>query len=174
MVSNTRISGTIVETEAYSGVVDTASHAFVGRTPRNAPMWGAAGHTYIYLIYGMYWLFNITCEPEDQPAAVLIRAVQPITGHTLIQQHRGTDKASQWTNGPGKWTRAFAITSEQNLLDITQANDQLWIEVGDSVPDAQIVRSARVGLGKNVDEPWRSALLRWHIRANPFVSHHRG
>jgi DNA-3-methyladenine glycosylase len=143
--------GKITETEAYSGFEDAASHAHRGKTPRNLPMWEAPGHAYVYFIYGMYWLLNVTCEPADQPAAVLIRALEALED---LPPH---------THGPGRLTRALGIDGNFNRLDLTTTESGLWIEAGESIPDEQVNSGARVGLGKHVPEPWRSHPWRFWV-----------
>jgi DNA-3-methyladenine glycosylase len=145
------LSGTIAETEAYTGLDDAASHASRGKTPRNLPMWESPGHAYVYFIYGMYWLLNVTCEPAGQPAAVLIRALQPLDG------------LPPNTHGPGRLTRAMGIDGCFNRLDLTTTEGGLWIEAGEHIPDEQVTSGARIGLGKAVPEPWRSRPWRFWI-----------
>ncbi|MHA1675849.1 MAG: DNA-3-methyladenine glycosylase, partial [Candidatus Njordarchaeales archaeon] len=101
------LAGIIVETEAYRGQDDPASHAYGRKTPRNAIMYGKPGYSYVYFIYGMYHCLNVVTEPEGVPAAVLIRAVEPIFGIELMKKYRNTDKISNLTNGPGKLCQAF-------------------------------------------------------------------
>lgn len=155
--SGQQLRGRIVETEAYSSG-DQASHARPGRTPRNLPMWGVPGYSYVHFTYGMHWLLNVVCEPEGQPAAVLIRAVQPFED----MNHR--------TDGPARLTRAFGIIGADNGVDMTTRVGKLWIEPGEFVPDAHISTGPRIGLGKRVSEPWLSMPWRWWVTGNPFVS----
>jgi DNA-3-methyladenine glycosylase len=164
------IKGRIVETEAYRRRDDAASHGFVGKTARNLPMWEAPGHAYVYFTYGMYWLLNVVCEPADHPAAVLIRALEPLAGHDRIAANRAGRSYQQWTSGPGRLTMALKITGDQNRADLTTDSGDLWIEAGDPVPDEQVRTGPRVGLGKRVSEPWLSIPWRWWIVDNPHVS----
>ncbi len=170
LVDGQRVSGKIVETEAYSGLNDLASHGRAGKTPRNLPMWEAAGHAYVYLIYGMYWLLNVTCEPVGQPAAVLIRAIEPCEGLDIIAKNRSGRHQREWTNGPGRLTLAMGIDASHNRCDMTSTAGGLWIEQGISIPDAQVSTGPRVGLGKHVKEPWLSMPWRWWITDHPCVS----
>ncbi len=165
-----RVGGIIVETEAYSGHDDLASHGRIKRTPRNAPMWEAPGHAYVYFTYGMYWLLNVVCEPTDQPAAVLIRAIEPTHGQELMARNREGRQQHQWTNGPARLTMALGIDSSQNRTDVTAEGGGLWIEVGDPVPDTRVRTGPRIGLGKRVVEPWRRMPWRWWIEGNRYVS----
>lgn len=169
-IDGRRISGRIVETEAYRRD-DAASHSFVGKTPRNLPMWEAPGHAYVYFTYGRYWLLNVVCEPEDHPAAVLIRAIEPLEGQDMIAANRAGRPPRHWTSGPGRLTMALQITgSEHNRADLTTASGSLWIEARAPVPDEQVRSGPRIGLGNNVSEPWLSIPWRWWIADNQYIS----
>jgi DNA-3-methyladenine glycosylase len=153
-----RLAGIITETEAYIGESDLACHARAGRTPRTEVMYGEAGHAYVYFTYGNHWMLNVVTEHRDFPAAVLIRALQPVDGTQLIARRRhGRD-----THGPGKLTQGFAITGDDNGRDLTVTGSTLWIEPGWAVPAALILRGPRVGLG-TVPEPWRSRPWRFRV-----------
>lgn len=169
-IDGQRLSGRIVEVEAYHRQADAASHSHRGKTPRNAPMWEAPGQAYVYFTYGMYWLLNAVCEPVDHPAAVLIRAVEPLEGLDLIAANRAGRSPKEWTSGPGRLTRALGITGDQNRADLTRAASGLWIESGDPVPEDQVRTGPRIGLGRSVVEPWRSMPWRWWIVGNAHVS----
>lgn len=170
VLNRERLSGTIVETEAYTGLDDLASHGRAGKTARNMPMWETPGHAYLYLVYGMYWLLNIACEPAGQPAAVLIRAIEPVEGLATMQLHRGARPERFLTNGPGRLTIALSINGDMNRTDMTITDGGLWIEQAHTVADTQIETGPRIGLGKNVPEPWLSKPWRWWLKGNPFVS----
>ncbi len=170
LVDGQRVSGRIVETEAYTGLDDLASHGRVGKTPRNLPMWENPGHAYVYLVYGMYWLLNVTCEPADQPAAALIRAIEPLEGLDVMAANRAGRPQREWTNGPGRLTLAIGVEGQHNRFNITSQASGLWIESGPVIADAQVSTGARVGLGKNVQEPWYSMPWRWWITDHPCVS----
>ncbi|MCB9103364.1 MAG: DNA-3-methyladenine glycosylase [Anaerolineales bacterium] len=167
-----RLSGLIVETEAYIGPDDTASHARMGRTDRNAIMFGPAGVAYVYFIYGMYHMLNIVTDQPDFPAAILIRALEPLTGQTAMQAHRQKNnrplKPINLTNGPGKLCQALAIDRRLNHFPITQGHT-LWLEPGDPLPDQAIAAGPRVGIDYATPEcvaaPWR-----FWIKGNRFVS----
>jgi DNA-3-methyladenine glycosylase len=166
----TRISGKIVETEAYSGLEDLASHAGRHkRTPRNLPMWKAPGIAYIYKTYGLYWLLNVVVEPEERPAAVLIRALEPLEGLDVIQQNRPLAKMLEWTSGPARLTLALSVTGALNEVDMTTTGSGLWIEPYESIPDERVRTGPRIGMGKT-PEPWYSMPWRWWVRGNPHVS----
>lgn len=169
-VNGQRVAGRIVETEAYRTVDDLAAHSHAGKTPRNLPMWEAPGHAYVYLTYGIHWLLNVVCEPEDSPAAVLIRALEPLDGLDVIAANRAGLPPKHWTSGPGRLTMALGITGDANRADLTDRASGVWLEPGDSVPDARVRIGPRIGLGKHVSEPWLSMPWRWWIADNPHVS----
>ncbi len=168
-----RLMGRIVETEAYHGLDDLASHGHSRRTPRNLPMYGPPGRAYVYFTYGNYWLFNAVCEPDGDPAAVLIRAVEPLEGLDEMAARRPGREIHEWTSGPGKLVLAFGISGADNTLDLTTTAGNLWIEPGDPVPDDRVRTGPRVGMGKT-PEPWHSMPWRWWEAGNPFVSRGSG
>lgn len=165
----TRLAGRIVEAEAYTGIDDMASHGRARRTPRNLPMWGAAGHAYVYFTYGNHWMLNVVAEAEGHPAAVLIRAIEPLEGEAVMQAHRAGRTRTEWTSGPGKLAQALAITGAENTLDITTTANRLWVEPGEPVSDADVRTGPRIGLGKT-PEPWFSIPWRWWVGGNRCVS----
>src|SRR5512135_2758607 len=123
-----RLSGMIVEAEAYIGETDLACHARFGRTPRNTVMYGLPGFAYVYFTYGMHWMLNVVSEREDFPAAVLIRALEPREGIDLMQAARGPRPIGDLTNGPAKLCQALRIDRGMNGVDLTDARGELWIE----------------------------------------------
>ncbi len=145
------MTGIIVETEAYIGEEDPACHAAPGLTKRNSIMYEIGGHAYIYMIYGMYHCFNIVTEAKNYPAAVLIRAVEPVVGIDLMRRHSPA-RSKKLTNGPGKLCRAFDLSLAQNRLDIT--GDILYLEDREKTV-RQIGISPRIGITKGVDKMWR-------------------
>ena len=154
-----KLVGLITETEAYIGEEDLACHAKAGRTPRTLPMYGPPGHAYVYFTYGNHWMLCPVTEREDFPAAVLIRAIQPIEGVDVMSARRnGRD-----TFGPGKLTQAMGITKSENTVDLTEANRGLWIEAGIPVPDKNVTIGPRVGLN-TVPEPWFSKPWRFLVK----------
>ena len=164
-----RLAGRIVETEAYSGRDDLASHGRAKPTQRNLPMYGPPGRAYVYFTYGNYWMFNIVCEPEGIPAAVLVRAVEPLEGLDEMAARRPGRVPSEWTSGTAKLVLAFGISGADNTLDLTTTANNLWIEPGQTVPDDQVRTGPRVGLGQT-PEPWHSMPWRWWVAGNEFVS----
>ena len=162
---NEVLVGKIVESEAYRGQDDPASHAYRGKTPRNAIMFGKPGVAYIYLIYGMYHCLNVIAEPEGNAAGVLIRAVEPIEGIKTMKKLRGNvKKIKDLTNGPGKLAQAFAIDKSFNGLDLTQKN-KLFIAYPTQEENFEIVEAKRIGIKVGLDKLWR-----FYIKDNPFVS----
>lgn len=162
------IAGKIVETEAYVGLSDLASHASRGKTARTAPMFGPPGHAYVYLVYGSNYCFNIVTEKENYPAAVLIRAIEPAEGADFMKRYRKTQKLIfNLTNGPGKFCQAFKINKTLNSLDLTK--NILWVEDrGIKIKSSEIAAVKRVGVdyaGEYKNKPWR-----FYLRGNPFVS----
>jgi DNA-3-methyladenine glycosylase len=164
-----RIVGRIVETEAYTGIDDMASHGRNHRTPRNLPMWESPGHAYVYMTRGIHWMFNVVTEPEDHPAAVLIRAIEPLEGIDTIAHRRTGRKPLEWTSGPARLAVALNITNALNRADITTTEAGIWIEPELTYSDSQIKRGPRVGMGKT-PEPWYSIDWRFWVADNPYVS----
>ncbi len=158
----TRISGIILETEAYRGEEDLACHCRAGRTPRTEVMYGPAGRAYVYFIYGMYWLLNIVTEGEGRPGAVLVRAIEPQEGQDLIRERRGSQPRTNWTNGPGKLTRALNIDGQFNGSNICLPQADLFISPGLDVPPRIIEAGPRIGLD-SVPEPWKSKAWRFVV-----------
>jgi len=154
-----KLVGLITETEAYFGFDDLASHAKAGRTIRTDPMFGPPGQAYVYFTYGNHWMLNAVTEKEGFPAAVLIRAIQPIEGNEVMMERRmGRD-----TFGPGKLTQALGITKSENYANLTEAGSSLRIEAGIFVPDKSVTIGPRVGLNKT-PEPWYSKPWRFLLK----------
>ncbi len=167
-IDGQRLSGIIVETEAYIGPGDTACHASKGRTPRTEVMFGPAGRAYVYLIYGMYHMLNLVTEAEGFPAAVLIRALEPVDGVAHMQSRRKLARSDNLTNGPGKLCRALAIDLALNNWPVT-AGESLWLEPGAPVPPASIAAGPRIGINYARPED-RAAPWRFWIRGSRAVS----
>jgi DNA-3-methyladenine glycosylase len=157
-------SGIIVETEAYLGEHDLACHAAAGRTARTEALYGPPGTSYVYFIYGMYWCFNAVTRAVDLPSAVLVRALEPLDGISLMHKRRPRIKNEvDLTNGPGKLCTALGIDgsmSEKNLQRMP-----LRIREGEPVADNRVQVTTRIGITKSADWP-----LRWIVRGNRFVS----
>jgi DNA-3-methyladenine glycosylase len=147
--------GEIVETEAYTGPEDEASHAHVrfGRTARNSVMFGPPGLAYVYLIYGMHWCLNAVTGPGDFPAAVLIRAARPVEGIDTARERRPGRPDRDLMRGPGNLCRALGVTGVLNGHPLDES--PLWIEAGAAIPDDAVARGPRVGISRAVEEPLR-------------------
>jgi DNA-3-methyladenine glycosylase len=159
ILDGVKLVGLIVETEAYISEKDLACHAKAGRTPRTQVMYGEAGHAYVYFTYGNHWMLNVVTEREGFPAAVLIRAIQPIEGAEVMSQRRnGRD-----TFGPGKLCQAMGIGKGENGVDLTETTSGLWIEAGAKVPNSLVTKGPRVGLN-SVPEPWKSKPWRFKVK----------
>ena len=142
-VEGSFLSGMICETEAYLGEVDSASHAFRGKTMRNAVLYGEPGRAYVYFIYGTYNMLNVVTGAPGVPWAVLIRALVPLTGIETMRRLRGTEK--KLTDGPGKLCAALAIDRHLNGWDLLQG-ERLWIEPFHDAGDEQVKRTPRIGI----------------------------
>ncbi len=164
LLDGVRLSGLILEAEAYRGEEDLACHARAGRTPRTAIMYGPPGRAYVYFTYGMHWMLNCVCGPEGFPAAVLIRALWVDEGRAVVAERRAAVPPADWTSGPARLCKAFAITAEQNGVDLTTPAQGLWIEPGPGAGSAPLIIGPRVGI-PNVPEPWRS--IPWRFRLPP-------
>jgi DNA-3-methyladenine glycosylase len=138
------LSGLICETEAYLGSKDSASHAFKGQTPRNSVMFGRAGRAYVYFVYGMHYLLNVVTEEEENPCAILIRAIVPLDGIEYMQLNRGRS-GKDLSDGPAKLCQALAIDKSLNGWDLT-AGKKLWMEDRPSIPGRFIKRGPRIGI----------------------------
>lgn len=172
-IDGQRLSGKIVETEAYIGLDDSASHASKGRTPRNEVMFGLAAYTYVYLIYGMYHMLNFITEQEGFPGAVLIRAIEPLEGLEKMQSYRRKTNRpavmhTNLTNGPGKLCQALGVDLQLNKWDST-TGWKLWLEIGETFPDATVVTGPRVGVDYAAPQD-RAAPWRFWVQGNRFVS----
>lgn len=163
--ATTILKGRIVETEAYIGIHDQASHAYGGKRTRNSPLFGSVGHAYVYFIYGMYFCLNFVSRAKGIPAGgVLIRAIEPLEGIEYMQHKRNTHKLQALTSGPGKLTKAFSIDRTLNGIDVTKKGPLFVIDTPD-IPKNEIIATGRVGVSKAAHE-----LLRYYIKGNQFVS----
>lgn len=176
--SGNRVTGMIVETEAYLGEKDRAAHSFGGRrTPRNEVMYGPAGHAYVFFVYGMYHQFNVVCGPVDAPHAILIRAVEPVEGIEIMRERRGSQsypgakvigskRDRNLTSGPGKLCIAMAIDRSFNAEDLLA--DRVWLEDHRTFTKDKIIAGPRIGIdyaGEDAHLP-----LRFWVKGNEFVS----
>ena len=161
------LRGRIVETEAYIGEQDLACHARAGRTPRTDVMYGPPGIAYVYFTYGMHHCLNAVTEPEGRPAAVLIRALEPLEGLEAMARARGLATPHLLTSGPARLCQALGIDLRQNRADLR--GSALWIEPGAAVPEGSVLVSPRIGC-ERVPAPWGRMPLRFHVAGSPHVS----
>ena len=163
----TRVSGMIVETEAYRGPHDRASHAYGGRrTKRTETIYGLGGTVYIFFVYGMYNQFNVVTNVEDVPHAVLVRALQPVEGIKIMRQRRHGQPDRNLTNGPGKLCIAMGIDRGFDRADLL--GNEVWLEASEKIPPRKIGSGPRIGIDYAeawVDKPWR-----FWIKDNQFIS----
>ncbi len=164
-----RAAGRIVEVEAYHGEDDPACHAAAGRTARTDPLYGAPGHAYVYLIYGMHHCLNAVTREEGLPSAVLIRALEPVEGLDLMRRRRlerrggGEVPDRDLCAGPGKLCIALGVTLAHNRLDMTRP--PLWIEPDPAGAARDVVWTPRVGISVGTERFWRCI-----IKDSPYVS----
>jgi len=164
-----QLIGRIVETEAYLGPADAASHARAGRTARTEVMFGPLGHAYVYFTYGMHWMLNVVARRNEPAGAVLLRSVEPLAGLESMRQRRTGLPDKELTNGPAKLCQALAVTGALNGLDLCDAAGPLYVAPRSPPSDPLVAIGSRIGI-RNVSEPWRSLPLRFWIEHNRFVS----
>ena len=161
------LSGKIVEVEAYRGAMDPASHAYHGRTKRNEVMFHQGGCLYVYFTYGMHFCANIVAGKKDVGEAVLIRALQPVTGIEVMKRNRSSAKGARapftLTNGPAKLCQAFGIEGKENGTDLL--GDKIFLIAGESIPKSHIGTSTRVGISRGKEKRWR-----FFIKENEWIS----
>jgi DNA-3-methyladenine glycosylase len=155
-------SGRIVETEAYV-VGDAAGHAYRGMTPRNRSLFLEPGHAYVYVAYGSSNMLNVSSEAPGIGAGVLIRALEPLEGVTIMQLNRGARRLRDLARGPGRLTAALRIDRSLDGLDLCE-DGPLWLARGDHSP-GEIGQSVRIGISRDTNR-----LLRFYLRGSPFVS----
>jgi DNA-3-methyladenine glycosylase len=165
--NGSRVAGIIVETEAYRGPEDRASHAYNGRrTARTETMYGIGGTAYVYFVYGMYNQFNVVTNIEGVPHAILVRALEPIEGLDIMRRRRRGRSEYELTSGPGRLCLALGIDRKLDKADLL--GHRVWIEAGASVSPRQIGRGPRIGI--DYAEKWITKPWRFWVRDNPFVS----
>jgi len=157
-------SGIIVETEAYRGEDDPASFAFRGRTKRSEMLYGPPAKAFVYLTYGIHYLLNVITEREDFPAAVLIRAVEPLRGISLMKKRRKSDNLMNLCSGPAKLCQAFAIDLAFNDVSISSYRSLLFIKRGEK-EERELVWRPRIGIREGKERLWRV-----YIKGNSFIS----
>jgi DNA-3-methyladenine glycosylase len=158
--------GRIVEVEAYEGATDEAAHTFRGKTARNAVMFGAPGHLYVYFSYGVHWCGNVVCAPVGVGSAVLLRALEPLAGLEIMRAARGPRISDRdLCRGPGRLAQAFGMTGVDTGMDVVGANARIQF-LDDGVPPPKAPRGlSRIGISRSVALPWR-----WIVPDNRFVS----
>ncbi len=159
--------GVIVEVEAYHHT-DPAAHSYVGRTERNAVMFGPPGFAYVYRSYGIHWCLNFVCEAAGSASAVLIRALEPTHGLDKMAARRGTADARALCSGPGKVGEALGITRAQNALPLDRPPFELRARPGGITVD--VVTGPRIGISKAAERPWRYGLRGSRFLSRPFRS----
>jgi DNA-3-methyladenine glycosylase len=163
-----KLAARIVEVEAYLGADDPAAHASIGKTRRNAVLFGPPGHAYVYFIYGNHYCLNVSCLPDGTPGGILFRALEPMKGIEEMFRLRNIPRDSdlrRLTSGPGRLAAAFGITRERdNGKDLTSSRSDLYIAEDDFLPP-QVLITKRVGIKKAVEMP-----LRYIVAGNRFVS----
>ena len=166
-------AGRIVEVEAYWGAQDPASHAFRGQTPRNATMFLRGGHLYVYRSYGMHWCANVVCGPAGEAQAVLLRALEPVSGVDLMRAARWRAQRRQddrdLCRGPGRLCEALGIDKTHDGEDLTARAARVWVADDGVPPPEAAAGSARVGISVGTDLPWRFALAGHPCLSRPVV-----
>jgi DNA-3-methyladenine glycosylase len=167
IADGTRVSGMIVETEAYLGVEDKAAHSYGGRrTARNEITYAEGGHVYVFFVYGMYYQLNLVTGPSGHAHVVLIRALKPIEGIEIMRERRGTMPDKNLTSGPGKLTIALDIDRSLNGQHLS--GERIWVEEYRNFKTSEISSGPRVGIDyaeEFIEMPWRL----W-VKGNQFVS----
>lgn len=170
LASGEILSGRIVEAEAYLGADDAAAHAAAGKTPRNAVLFGPAGHAYVYFTYGMHYCMNISCQPDGRAGCVLLRALEPLQGEEQMAQLRGMAaldhaKRKLLASGPGRLCQALGISRERdNGKDLISGDCDLQV-LDDGFRPGKVLRTTRVGITRSTELP-----LRFLLAGNRFVS----
>lgn len=157
-----RLVGRIVETEAYDQE-DAASHSYRGQTPRTEVMFGPPGRAYVYFTYGMHHCFNIVVGPQGRGSAVLVRALEPISGLPAMRANRPGVDDSQLTNGPAKLCYALSIDRRLNGHDLSRP--PLLFRLNEDLPAEPVVQAKRIGISRDTHRRWR-----WYLKGNPYVS----
>ena len=147
----------VVEVEAYRGADDPGSHCYRGQTPRNAVMWGPAGHLYVYFVYGMHFCANVVCLTEGEAGAVLLRAGEVISDLGLAHARRPTARGrdAELARGPARLCALLGLGREHNGIDVLSASSPVRLETGQRVPDADVRTGPRVGVAAGQERPWR-------------------
>jgi DNA-3-methyladenine glycosylase len=162
-----RVSGKIVEVEAYRGPEDRASHAYGGRcTKRTRTMYGSGGVAYVYFVYGMYYQFNVVSNVADTPHAILVRALEPVEGIEIMRERRHTQPDYNLTSGPGKLCIAMGIDRALDGADLL--GDRVWLEEFETLSPRRIAKGPRIGI--DYAQEWITKPWRFWIKNNTYVS----
>lgn len=167
-IENNKLSGIIVEVEAYDGSVDEAAHTYIGKTKRNEIMFEQGGFLYVYFTYGAHFCCNIVTGKKDEGTAVLIRGLEPLEGIEKMTLNRfglkdvPNNKKYNLTNGPGKICQSFQINRNHNGIDLT--GNEIFL-LDNRVKETEIIVTTRIGIKKSIDLPWR-----YYLKDNPYVS----
>jgi DNA-3-methyladenine glycosylase len=159
VIESTGPAGTVavrlVEVEAYRGLDDPASHCYRGRTPRNAVMWGPAGHLYVYFVYGMHFCANVVGGENGQPGAVLLRAGEVLSGLDVVRSRRPTARGVELSKGPAILTSVLGLDRGHDGIDLTDPTSSVRLLVGEDIPRAEVRSGPRVGVAMAIETPWR-------------------
>jgi DNA-3-methyladenine glycosylase len=155
VVTHDRVAVRLTEVEAYAGDVDPASHAFRGRTARNAVMFGPAGHAYVYFTYGMHFCMNLVCGSSGVASAVLLRAGEVVDGLDIARERRAGARDRDLARGPARLTVALGVARDLNGVDVTRRSSPLRVLRGAAVAEELVRRGPRVGVNAAADLPWR-------------------
>jgi len=160
-------SGVIVEAEAYTGEDDPASYAFSGRTKRSEIMYGPPGRAFVHFTYGMHHMLNLVTEREEFPAAILIRALEPREGISLMKKRRQTEELINLCSGPAKICQAFGIDRSHNGVSLSSSRSPLFINDGErrEKRKEELIWTSRIGIGEGKDRLWRA-----YLKGSPFIS----
>lgn len=157
-------SGVIVEAEAYTGEDDPASYSFCGRTKRSEIMYGPPGRAFVHFTYGMHHMLNLVTEREEFPAAILIRALEPREGISLMKKRRQTEELNNLCSGPAKICQAFGIDRSHNGISLSSSRSPFFIKEGER-REEELIWKSRIGIGEGKERLWRA-----YLRGSPFIS----
>jgi DNA-3-methyladenine glycosylase len=150
-----RVAVRLTEVEAYAGETDPGSHAYRGKTARNATMFGPPGHAYVYFTYGMHFCMNLVCGPEGLARAVLLRAGVVVAGHRVAGERRAGIAERDWARGPARLTKTLAVDRSYDGADVTSRSSRLRVLPGEAVGDDAVRIGPRVGVSGGAQSPWR-------------------
>jgi DNA-3-methyladenine glycosylase len=160
-------SGVIVEAEAYTGEDDPASYAFIGKTKRSEIMYGPPGRAFVHFTYGMHHMLNLVTEREEFPAAILVRALEPLEGISLMKKRRKTEELVNLCSGPAKICQAFSIDRSLHGISLSSSRSPLFIKEGERRKQArdELIWTSRIGIQEGKERLWRA-----YLKGSPFIS----